>query len=1136
MPVPDTPASTDELGFDRFAVPLARTIAATDRSTTPWTIGVYGEWGSGKTTFLKLVEKALEPSGVRPIWFNAWKYARDDNLWAALIEKIVVEARRSVRWYRQPDVRLRIWLRSIDFGAGFFELFRKLLAIGFKVAMLTALILVAISLVPVNGNPVTGWFATSGLLADPAIRVLVGVLAAMGTKPEALLKLFDVKLGADLGAFRRRRLHRSQTALLDDFTAEFQGVLNVVYRRKPLVVIIDDLDRCLPEQTLQIIETIKLFLDEPGCVFLLAVDREVIEQAIRVKYKDLPAVGELGETFFEKIVQLPYSLPPPAAGRVEAYIRSISTDPEVLACLPILRGTTPYNPRRIKRSVQAFTLLKELSADLKPVASVLAKLVVIQAQYPQVYRAVVSEPPLLARLEAAYRQPELKIDTVLSAQVDRFSGLYPRLQALFSLQLSEHDTFTGVEVEAYLSIVDTVAAPEESVQEPVRRRILVMCLPEDLEWGDRVAHVLRSAGEQAFAVTPERPLKFPFHFVIGVWSWRSAGSEAVEGLWASAVAKGIPFLAVRVENAITSSFLLGKDALDTVGMADDEIDAALLERFGHGPRATAKPTIPPFHNLRAGSGTGVRRDHLLTEVRGPVVAFVGMPGSGKTTLAEQYARDHLADYRIVWVIQAATYQEDLQELARRLSVTPDRVQEQLAFAGRFLLIYDGFDDAEVILSQLPRYSSGLIIITSRNRGWGLHGPMIEVGPFSRAEAVAFLDVPDADSLAAALGDLPLALACAKGQLGEDVPAVEDYLRLLAERGTAFVRHRGLSLDAVLSEAFDRLAQINGSTVQNVLRAMSVFGPSPIPREWVRRVLAEDGEKFARAVAELEWMSLVEVVSGDFVVNPVIRRFARETPGAEVVAQAAVDLLLRLGNSSLEAGAWLDATGYAARAIALDPLNAAAAELRNDARGYTVVLLGESRRDRSELAEQLRSEFGTLPFAVIDVTDPIDYLITSTHPVDCVVAVDFGARSVVRAQAGVARAVGVRRAVIAYRPDAEAVFIEDFSDAPMVRIDPGERVSELADRLQRLVREPEPEVEATRCTQFRALLMAREGEISAARIDFGDVQRTASVLGLLSGPVKGAVDILFEVGGPVSIMVGSRFDSSIGRGVVTRIVK
>lgn len=1055
MPVPDTPASTDELGFDRFAIPLAETIATTDRSTTPWTIGVYGEWGSGKTTFLRLVENELREHGVRPIWFNAWKYARDDNLWAALIEKIVHDARRSVPWYRVPDVRVRIWLRSVDFGAGFFELFRKLLAVGFKIAMLTALILMALSLVPVTGNPVAGWLAGSPVLAQPWVRVLLGVVAALGTKPEALLKLFDVKIGADLGAFRRRRAHRSQTALLDDFTAEFQGVLKVVYPRKPLVVIIDDLDRCLPEQTLQIIETVKLFLDEPGCVFLLAVDREVIEHAIRVKYKDLPSAGELGETFFEKIVQLPYSLPSPAAGRVEAYIRSISTDPEVLACLPILRGTTPYNPRRIKRSVQAFALLKQLSADLDPVPSVLAKLVVIQAQYPQVYRAVVGEPGLLARLETAYRQPELEIDSGLAALLDRFSGLYPRVRALFSLQLSEQDTFVGVEVEAYLSIVDVVAKPEE---EPGRQRVLVSCLPEDEVWAVRLSQVLRGAGELAFVATTEKPPHLLFHFVIGVWSWGSTGSESLQGFWAEVVARGTPFLAVRVEDAFTPRFLQDKDALDLVGMGDDEIEPALLARL-RVARARARVS---FDNIPERDEHMVRRDDLLGGVRGPITAFVGVSGSGKTVLAEQYARDHLADYRIVWILRAATYDEDLMALASRLSVTPDRVQEQLAFEGRFLLIYDGFDDVDVVLSQLPRYSSGLVIVTSHNRDWGRHAPIVEVGPFSREVAVAYLDLPGAEPLAAALGDLPLALACAKGQLRDEVPSADEYLRLFAERGTAFVRHGGMSVNAVLSGVF---ASLDGDAAE-VLRAISASGPSALPGDRVR---------------ELERFSLVRHVPDGLEVNPVISRFARD------------DLKRR----------------------------------------YTVVLLGEHRSDRSDLAEQLRSAFASAPYEVIDVADPIDYLIRSRDRVDCVVAVDLGSKAALLKQAVVAKSIGISRVVIAYQPDREPVFLDVYFDAPMVRIDP-ENAAELAHRIRRLLREP-LEVEAAECTLFRALLREAPTQPSV-QIDFGDVRRTASMRASVSGVTKGVVDVLFEVSKPVSIMVGSRFDSDLGRGVVTRIVK
>lgn len=801
VPVPDTPASIDELGFDRFAVPFARTIAATDRSTTPWTIGVYGEWGSGKTTFLKLVEKELSRSGVRPIWFNAWKYARDDDLWAALIEKIVVEARRSVPWYRAPDVRLRIWLRSIDFGAGFFELFRKLLAIAFKVIALAALILMAVSLVPVAGNPVTGWLAGDALLGSPWVRALVGVVAALGTKPEALLKLFDVKLGADLGAFRRSRAHRSQAALVDDFTAEFQGVLEVVYRKNPLVVIIDDLDRCLPEQTLQIIETVKLILDEPGCVFLLAVDREVIEHAIRVKYKDLPSVGELGETFFEKIVQLPYSLPPPAEGRVESYIRSMSSDPQVLECLPILRGTAPYNPRRIKRSVQAFTMLRELSADLDPVPSVLAKLVVIQAQFRQVYRAAVNDHALLSQLERVYREPELEMDDVLRARADRFAEVYPGLKALFCLRLGEQDNFSEAAAEALLSIVDQVVVREEPEQVPAKRTILVSCMSADHHWGLWFEEVLQAAGEHVLVVSPGQPVQVPYQFVIGVLSRNSSGSPAVEPLWMDALAKGIPFLAVRVDNSPLSKFLQNKDRLALAGMDDSESRSALLARLGHVPVPLPMSLRPALNNLPDLPGDLVRRDERFDE---RISVLVGMPGSGKTTLALQYARDHLTDYQRVWRIRATHLEHDT------LTARPSGDVQ-----GPSLLIYDGFDDVNALKSLFPAPWSDKIIITSRNRDWPQHFDIVEVGPLSRKQSIAFLDVDGGDLVAEALGDLPLALAEAKNYLRGGRSA-EAYLQLLRDGGTAFFDHGDMSLRRVLSGAFDEVGRRNAAARHDVV--------------------------------------------------------------------------------------------------------------------------------------------------------------------------------------------------------------------------------------------------------------------------------------------------------------------------------
>jgi hypothetical protein len=72
---------------------------------------------------------------------------------------------------------------------------------------------------------------------------------------------------------------------LDEFTNELRRIVSIAGGGAPFVIVIDDLDRCLPEKALQVLEAIKLFLDVPGVVFLLAVDREVIEKAVTNKYE-----------------------------------------------------------------------------------------------------------------------------------------------------------------------------------------------------------------------------------------------------------------------------------------------------------------------------------------------------------------------------------------------------------------------------------------------------------------------------------------------------------------------------------------------------------------------------------------------------------------------------------------------------------------------------------------------------------------------------------------------------------------------------------------------------------------------------------------------------------------------------------
>ena len=116
-----------------------------------------------------------------------------------------------------------------------------------------------------------------------------------------------------IGSFRREEMARYQAQLssLEQFQRNFQELVDALLRRegqrpRRLVVFVDDLDRCLPEKAIQVLEAIKLFLDVPGCIFVLGLDREAIEDAVQKRYK-----GEVkAREYLEKIIQLPFILPP----------------------------------------------------------------------------------------------------------------------------------------------------------------------------------------------------------------------------------------------------------------------------------------------------------------------------------------------------------------------------------------------------------------------------------------------------------------------------------------------------------------------------------------------------------------------------------------------------------------------------------------------------------------------------------------------------------------------------------------------------------------------------------------------------------------------------------------------------------
>ncbi|HEU5470527.1 MAG TPA: FxSxx-COOH system tetratricopeptide repeat protein [Actinophytocola sp.] len=235
-------------------------------------------------------------------------------------------------------------------------------------------------------------------------------------------------------------------------------------------------------------------------------------------------------------------------------------------------------------------------------------------------------------------------------------------------------------------------------------------------------------------------------------------------------------------------------------------------------------------------------------------ALHGMGGIGKTHMAVEYIYRHLAKYDVVWWIQAAQVGQvraGLTELARRLrlpgaseaNAAVPEVLEALRLGDpydRWLLVFDAAESPETIRHYFPSNGPGDILITSRNPDWASIARPLEITVFNRAESIELLkrrgpeiDEGEADQLAEALGDLPLAIEQAAAWRAETGMPVREYLRLFDEKvaeilDTSAPSGYEVSVAAAWNVSFDALKHRSPAAHQ-LLQVCAFFAPEPISR-------------------------------------------------------------------------------------------------------------------------------------------------------------------------------------------------------------------------------------------------------------------------------------------------------------------
>nr|QNO47636.1 hypothetical protein MPIGPLOG_00003 [Methanosarcinales archaeon ANME-2c ERB4] len=192
-----------------------------------------------------------------------------------------------------------------------------------------------------------------------------------------------------------------KSTLRKDFKATIDECLQDGGR---LVVFIDDLDRCLPEKTIEILEVMKLFLDVPKCIFVVGVEKEVIEKGIEVRYKSKEQKMPIsGQDYIEKIIQVPFVLPPIREDDMATFIENLGIGGREKGYVKIVAKGTGCNPRKVKMFLNILRIRQAIAektgGGIEPDLS--AKLFVFEYVFPEFYKDVVkyTDQDLLCKLE-----------------------------------------------------------------------------------------------------------------------------------------------------------------------------------------------------------------------------------------------------------------------------------------------------------------------------------------------------------------------------------------------------------------------------------------------------------------------------------------------------------------------------------------------------------------------------------------------------------------------------------------------------------------------------------------------------------------------------------------------------------------
>jgi len=345
---PITTLNQDLLKVEKYSLALSNFII---RSDTPITIGLQGEWGTGKTSLMSLLLEDFNDKNIACSWVNTWEY----SLFRNANETTPGVLRGMLEKLKESCKSRGIWTLKDDTEEKFKSAARFL-----------------------------GGLANQIVAKQTGINVK-GAADGIGSNQNSSAEVAEIKALI--------------TDLISDLINDPKNPIEKV------VFFVDDLDRIPPGDAVEVLEALKNIFDIPNCVFILAIDYDIVVKGLESKFGPKTDENEREfRSFFDKIIQVPFSMPI-GTYDIENFLveklKDLGTgilEEEKELYVKAVKYSIGYNPRSLKRYLNAFSLINHLKEieldDEQPKGDdfMLFAVLGIQISYPKIFRLLSQKP------------------------------------------------------------------------------------------------------------------------------------------------------------------------------------------------------------------------------------------------------------------------------------------------------------------------------------------------------------------------------------------------------------------------------------------------------------------------------------------------------------------------------------------------------------------------------------------------------------------------------------------------------------------------------------------------------------------------------------------------------------------------